>query len=321
MVHVTESIPWDRVLQWIDQPDDDSFANLTHYVVHVGINDEDEEKRNTHRGIMWQKLSKAYDMRMTNPGLYQKLLATPTLYKKNIDADIKRSFPNAEIQKKIDVPEKLKELYNVLHAYSVLDKNVSYCQGMNYLVAVLLIYMEEEAAFWTLVNMMFHYGLAALYRDDVATLADYIQIFDHLAKLQFPDIVAHFEEVMFDPNSYVTEWFTTLFVYRLPLRTVERVWDYFFLYGQESLFKTGLAIISNSQDLMDVPAEQIIPKMRNKLSNFSPQDILPLSHSISLPSKFKRLLVDDRVSKKEKKKKEKSKRKHLRCTIISFSFI
>jgi len=26
----------------------------------------------------------------------------------------------------------------------VLDKSVSYCQGMNYIVAVLLIFMEEE---------------------------------------------------------------------------------------------------------------------------------------------------------------------------------
>lgn len=27
MVHVTESIPWERVLEWIDQPDSDSLAN------------------------------------------------------------------------------------------------------------------------------------------------------------------------------------------------------------------------------------------------------------------------------------------------------
>jgi len=308
MVHVTESIPWERVLQWIDQPDSNSLNNLTNFVVNVGFTDENEEIRDNHRGIFWQKLSKAYDMRITNPGLYQKLLATPTLYKKNIDADVKRSFPNAEIQKKIDTPAKLAELYNVLHAYSVLDKNVSYCQGMNYLVAVLLIYMEEEAAFWTLVNMMFQYGLSGLYRDDVAILADYIQLFDRVSKTNFPDIVAHFEEVMFDPNSYVTEWFTTLYVYRLPLNTVARVWDYFFLYGQSSLFKIGLAIIASSQDLLNVPAEQIIPQMRQKLSNFTPSDILPPAHDIILPKKFKKFLVDDRVSDKKKKKIFKKER-------------
>lgn len=65
---------------------------------------------------------------------------------------------------------------------------------------------------------------------------------------------------------------------------------------------------------MEVPAEQIIPKMRNKLLNFSPADILPLAHSISLPLKFKRLLVDDRVSGKEKRKR-KTKGRQSTCIV------
>jgi len=307
----TETIPWERVLQWLEQPD--SHDKLTHFVVNVGLPEEEEEGRNGHRGILWQKLSKSYDMRMNNPGLYQKLLATPTLYKKNIDADVRRSFPNNEIQRKIDTPEKLMSLYNVLHAYSVLDKNVSYCQGMNYIVAVLLVYMEEEASFWTLVNMMFYYGLAWLYRDDVATLADYISMFDRLAKQKYPEIITHFEEQMFEPNSYITEWFTTLYVYRLPLKTVARVWDYFFLFGQESLFKIGLAIIANSKDLMDVEAEYLIPRMRNKLATITPSILLPLAHSLSLPAQLKKKLVDDRVSGKEKRRRERG---DSGCTIV-----
>jgi len=303
----TETIPWERVLQWLEQPDGSAIDHLTHFVVNVGLPAEEEEGRNGHRGILWQKLSKSYDMRMNNPGLYQKLVAAPTFYKKNIDADVRRSFPNTEIQRKIDTPEKLISLYNVLHAYSVLDKNVSYCQGMNYIVAVLLVYMEEEAAFWTLVNMMYYYGLSWLYRDDVATLADYISLFDSLAKQKYPEIIAHFEEQMFEPNSYITEWFTTLYVYRLPLKTVARVWDYFFLFGQESLFKVGLAIIASSTDLMEVTAETIIPRMRSKLANLVASELLPLAHSLSLPPSAKRMLVDDRVTGKEKRRREREK--------------
>jgi len=310
----SETIPWERVLHWLEQPDAISIDNLTHFVVNVGLPEEVEEGRNGHRGILWQKLSKAYDMRMNNPGLYQKLLATPTLYKKNIDADIRRSFPNTEIQQKIDKPEKLASLYNVLHAYSVLDKNVSYCQGMNYIVAVLLIYMEEEAAFWTLVNMMFYYGLAWLYRDDVAILANYIMMFDALAKQKYPEIVAHLEEQMFIPNSYITEWFTTLYVYRLPLKTVARVWDYFFLFGQETLFKIGLAIIASSTDLLEVQAEHIIPKMRQKLANLTASELIPLAHSLSFPLQAKKMLMDDRVTGKDKKRRESGRQSN--CILL-----
>lgn len=35
----------------------------------------------------------------------------------------------------------------MLHAYSVYDPEVGYCQGMNYVVAVLLMYMSEEVYF------------------------------------------------------------------------------------------------------------------------------------------------------------------------------
>ena len=50
------------------------FEKLTHFVVNVGLPEEEEEEeegRSSRRGILWQKLSKAYDMRMNNPGLYQ----------------------------------------------------------------------------------------------------------------------------------------------------------------------------------------------------------------------------------------------------------
>ena len=55
---------------------------------------------------------------------------------------------------------------------------------------------------------MFYYGLAWLYRDDVATLADYISIFDRLAKQKYPQIIAHF--VCFD------FFFFYLFVVAIP---------------------------------------------------------------------------------------------------------
>jgi len=155
-------------------------------------------------------------------------LQSPSLYQKNIEADVHRSFPNDTIKDAVDTPEKLVSLYNVLHAYSVLDKLVSYCQGMNYMVAVLLMFMEEEDAFWVLVNLMFHYGLSSLYRDDLPVLASYINFFHACAKLYYPKLIEHFDEQGFLPNMYVTEWFTTLFVYRLPLNTVVRVWDFFF---------------------------------------------------------------------------------------------
>jgi hypothetical protein len=46
-------------------------------------------------------------------------------------------------------------LFNILNAYANVDSEVGYCQGMNFLAAMLLInIIDEEDAFWCLVMIM-----------------------------------------------------------------------------------------------------------------------------------------------------------------------
>ena len=47
------------------------------------------------------------------------------------------------------------KLFNVLKAYANYDNEVSYVQGMNYIVGLLLFYIEdEEKVFWCLLQLM-----------------------------------------------------------------------------------------------------------------------------------------------------------------------
>ena len=45
-------------------------------------------------------------------------------------------------------------LKNILLAYSVRNPQVGYCQSMNFLCAMLLLYLEEEQAFWVLAALV-----------------------------------------------------------------------------------------------------------------------------------------------------------------------
>ena len=38
-------------------------------------------------------------------------------------------------------------LYNILKAYSLLDQEVGYCQGLSFVAGILLLHMGEEEAF------------------------------------------------------------------------------------------------------------------------------------------------------------------------------
>ena len=59
----------------------------------------------------------------------------------------------------------------MLRAYAVYDPEVNYCQGMNFLAALLLIWMPSEAeAFGGLVVLMQERGLRELYKTDMSAL-------------------------------------------------------------------------------------------------------------------------------------------------------
>jgi hypothetical protein len=45
-------------------------------------------------------------------------------------------------------------LFNILVSYSRLNPTVGYCQGMSYIVAILLMHNNEEDAFWSLVSLL-----------------------------------------------------------------------------------------------------------------------------------------------------------------------
>ena len=62
-------------------------------------------------------------------------------------------------------------LLNVLQAYAALDAEVNYCQGMNFLAALMLTWLPREAeAFGALVLVMQDRGLRELYKADMQML-------------------------------------------------------------------------------------------------------------------------------------------------------
>jgi hypothetical protein len=89
-----------------------------------------------------------------NPGQYQELLyrakeiEEPTTAMEEIDRDVARSLPSHTFYKE---QSSLEMLRRILYAFSIRNTAIGYCQGMNIVGAMILLYMSEEEAFWTLV--------------------------------------------------------------------------------------------------------------------------------------------------------------------------
>ena len=81
-----------------------------------------------------------------------------------------RTFPNHPYFSASLGPGQL-SLYNILKAYSLLDPEVGYCQGLSFVGGVLLMHSNnEEEAFNLLKHMMFGMGLRRQYKTDMTGL-------------------------------------------------------------------------------------------------------------------------------------------------------
>lgn len=74
-------------------------------------------------------------------------------------------------------------LFNVLKAFQSYDPQIGYCQGMNFLTAMLLQHIpDEEDAFWCLVYVMFEKNWREIYDQTSCKIALIINDFEAYLK-------------------------------------------------------------------------------------------------------------------------------------------
>ncbi|KAG3108821.1 hypothetical protein PI125_g11498 [Phytophthora idaei] len=172
-----------------------------------------------------------------------------------IDRDIERTFPANPFFSEEGDGRRL--LGNVLKAVALYADDVGYCQGMNYVVAALLVVMKDaqdvtdtdldglsvqEAAFWLTLALIRRKGMAELWKHKMPGLSQCIYLFQQLLKLHFYDLSVHFRQIGMHSSILVTQWFVTIFARVLTTPTLVRVWDLVLLDGWKAVYRVALAI-------------------------------------------------------------------------------
>ena len=149
----------------------------------------------------------------------------------------------------------VRALRRVLQAFAVHNPGIGYCQSLNFIAGLLLLFLDEdEEKTFILLNIVTTEYLPGTHgislegaNVDIAVLM--FSIKDSLpmiwSKLEDPQqafMVPGGPAPLPTVSLATTAWFMSLFVGTLPIEGVLRVWDCLFFEGSKTLFRVALAI-------------------------------------------------------------------------------
>ncbi|KAI8061231.1 rab-GTPase-TBC domain-containing protein [Thamnidium elegans] len=227
-----------------------------------------------HRGKVWMHYSGAKSKMQDNPELYQSLVNTALSmgdhneYAEIIQRDLHRTFPDNSkfacefftqrdgtmVMESPETNTKLSSLRRILLAFSIHSPHIGYCQSLNYLAGFFLLFVEkEEEAFWMMVSAVHDYMPKNMYdvtmegaNIDQAVLMMVLQ--ERLPKSIWDKINNNSENGLPPITLVTSHWFLTMFINILPVETVLRIWDCFFIEGYSVMFRVALTIIQMNKD-------------------------------------------------------------------------
>ncbi|KAJ8375283.1 hypothetical protein SKAU_G00058630 [Synaphobranchus kaupii] len=265
------------------------------------------------RAIVWQLLCNAQNMPIKDQ--YSELLKMTSPCEKLIRRDIARTYPEHEFFKEKDSLGQ-EVLFNVMKAYSLVDREVGYCQGSAFIVGLLLMQMPEEEAFCVFVKLMQDYRLRELFKPSMAELGLCMYQFECMIQEQLPELHLHFQAQSFHTSMYASSWFLTIFLTSFDLPVATRIFDIFMCEGLEIVFRVGLAILQMNQgELMQLDMEGMLQHFQKVIPHqldSGPDRVILIAYQVKYNAKKMKKLEKDYTTIKTKEMEEQVEIKRLR---------
>lgn len=219
------------------------------------------------RGNAWFFYAGGYERLNKHVGIYEKIAKdTAGIHNKDtevIDRDLNRTFPDnvlfnsamSQPSQELTETEMIRSLRRVLVAFAHYQPQIGYCQSLNFLAGLLLLFMTEERAFWMLVIMteriipkVHSANLEGVHTDQgvlMLCIKEYIPRLWQILGKSFEGHILSEDKILtrLPPVTLVTSsWFMSVFVGVLPIESVLRVWDILWYEGSKTIFRISLTI-------------------------------------------------------------------------------
>lgn len=223
------------------------------------------------RGQVWSLLLDVEVMKSENEGKYEKMKELAKMYSaeiKQIDLDVNRTFRN-HIMFRERYGVKQRALFDVLSAYSVYNTEVSYCQGMSQIAAVLLMYLNEEDAFWALAQLLTNqrHAMHGFFIPGFPKLQRFQSHHEQILSKFFPKLKKHMDKEDMSTGIYTTKWFLQCFLDRTPFTLTLRLWDIYILEGERVLPAMAYTILKlHKKRLLKMSMEDLREFLQEKIA-------------------------------------------------------
>ncbi|XP_064627290.1 uncharacterized protein LOC135487500 isoform X2 [Lineus longissimus] len=222
------------------------------------------------RGDVWARLLNINRTKEEQPGIYQKMRERARNYSpdiRQIDLDVNRTYRN-HIMFRERYNVKQQALFHVLAAYSMYNTEVGYCQGMSQIAALLLMYLNEEDAFWALSALLTNnkHGKHGFFIAGFPKLMRFQEHHDRILKKFLPKVKKHLNRNEIPASLYTIKWFLQCFLDRVPFPLALRLWDIYMLEGERLLTCMSYTMLKiHRRKLLKMPMEELVHFMQGML--------------------------------------------------------
>lgn len=230
----------------------------------------------------------------------------------------------------------LQKMKNILLCYSTRNTTVGYCQGMNFLVARLLLIMEdEEKVFWIFVQIMENILSLFNYQELTGIIVE-TTLIETLIAYYLPELNNFLikKDFVITTSNFIHKWIVCLFSQTLNPEMVYTLYDFFFIDGFISIIKNSIFILTSVQQeilaqdsfseiytiFTEIEKRVISPKnmiffICQKKFNLTKSDIIHYRKLLQVPivNKIKAGELKSSVRRTAEEKKALLKRKNIHC--------
>lgn len=162
---------------------------------------------------------------------------------KAISLDLPRTFPELTFFH-IKGSSYENALRDILQSFLYLKPDIGYSQGMSFLAAVLLLYMDSYDAFCCFSNMLLYKScFLNFFRIKMPEVKIYLLVHEKFLEEEMPNLSNHFKKHGIESDLYMINWVMSLYCRALKLEIVTRIWDLYVLDGDVAIFRSALGIL------------------------------------------------------------------------------